>query len=181
MSKQFITATKGPSQLKLGYPVLSDKYDGIGFVLDPATPKEILLGTALMTTAVQGTYVPVKDAGTAVTADNVNKVIGFALGANVKVPRVFPANGPDRLYPGENGVCVVGGAVAVPYYGETHPEEQDKVYIITASTVTEFPVGGITDGTTVENVTKVQLPMWRFMGITDFDEGLEVTAIHKGY
>lgn len=180
MSKMFITSVNGPSKLKLGYPVMSDKYDTISYVLNPTTPAPILLGTALMAGDVQGTYLPVKDSGVVVTADNVNKVIGFAVGSNVMVPRVFPADGPDKIYPGEGGVCLVEGGIAVRYVG-TAPKEQDKVYIVTASTDSDFAVGDITDGATVANVTKVQLPNWRFMGISDTDEGYNVTAIHKGY
>ena len=114
----FITAVQGPSKLKLGFPVMSDKYDTIGYVLDPTTPAEILLGTALMVTDAQGTYVPVKDASVVVTADNVNKVIGFAIGSNVMVPRVFPADGPDKIYPGDSAVALIGGGIAVAYVGE---------------------------------------------------------------
>ena len=183
MSRMFINAQKGPSQLKLGYPVMSDKYDTIGFVLDATTPEPVLMGTALLAGDVQGTYLPVRYANEVVTADNVNKVVGFVVGANVMVPRVFPADGPDKLYPGESGVCVVQGAIAVRFVGEdgTEPKEQDKVYIVTASTEAKYNVGDITDGTTVANVTKLQVPMWRFMGITDTDEGYTVTAIQKGY
>jgi hypothetical protein len=177
----FITAINGPSKLKLGYPVMSDKYDAIGFVLDPTTPAEILLGTALMAGATQGTYIPVKNSAEVVTADNVNKVVGFALGANVMVPRVFPADGPDKIYPGDSGSCLIQGAITVRLSAVTDPLEQDKVYIVTASTDVNYAVGDITDGTTVVNVTKVQLPNWRFMGITDTDEGYKVTAIHKGF
>ena len=159
---------------------MSDKYDTISFVLDPTTPAEILLGTAMMAGDVQGTYKPVKDSGVVVTADNVNKVVGFLVGANVMVPRVFPADGPDKVYPGEQGTCLIQGGIAVKYFG-TAPKEQDKVYIVTASTDNNYAVGDVTDGSTVVNVTKVQLPNWRFMGITDTDEGYQVTAIHKGF
>jgi hypothetical protein len=181
MSKMFITAINGPSKLKLGYPVMSDKYDSIGFVLDPTTPAEILLGTALMVGAVQGTYKPVKDGYEVITADNVNKVVGFALGSNVIVPRVFPADGPDKIYPGDSGSCLIQGGITVRLSAETDPAEEDKVYIVTASTDAGYAVGDITDGATVANVPKVQLPNWRFMGITDTDEGYKVTAIHKGF
>lgn len=181
MSRMFITSHKGPSKLKLGHPVISDKYDVVPFVLDANAPKEILVGTALMTGDVQGTYAAVKDSGVVVTADNVNKVVGFVAGTNVKVPNTFPAAGPDHIYPGESGGCVVGGAIAVRYAGADAPKEEDKVYIVTASTNADYEVGAITDGKTTENVTKVQLPGWRFMGITDTDEGYTVTAIHRGY
>ena len=181
MSRMFITANKGPSKLKLGHPVLSDKYNAVPFVLAADAPKEILVGTALMAGDMQGTYAAVKDSGVVVTADNVHKVVGFALGNNAKVPTVFPAVGPDFIYPGEAGACLVEGAVAVKYTGTNAPKEEDKVYIVTASTVDGYAVGDITDGAAVSNVTKVQLPGWRFMGITDTDEGYTVTAIHRGY
>ena len=177
----FATSVKGISKLKLGYPVMSDKYDSIGYVLDPTTPAPILLGTALMVSTVQGKYLPVKDSGVVITADNVNKVVGFALGSNVMVPRVFPASGPDMVYPGESGVCLVGGAIAVKVALTVDPVEQDKVYIVTASTDGAYAVGDITDGTIVVNVTKVQLANWRFMGITDTDEGYKISAIQKGF
>lgn len=180
--RMFITANnKGPSQLKLGYPVMSDKYDVVPFVLDPTAPKEIIVGTALMTGDVQGTYKAVRDSGEVVTADNVNKVVGFVVGNNATVPTVFPADKPDYIAPGASAGCLVRGAITVKYAGETEPKEEDKVYIVTASTNDAYAVGDITDGTTVSNVTKVQLPVWRFMGITDMDEGFTVTAIHKGY
>lgn len=177
----FVTAIKGLSKLKLGYPVMSDKYNAIGYVLDATTPAEIMLGTALMAGDVQGTYIPVKDSGVVVTADNVNKVVGFALGSNVMVPRVFPADGPDKIFPGESGSCLIGGAIAVKLSAGADPLEQDKVYIVTASTDGAFAVGDITDGAVVVNVTKVQLPNWRFMGVSDTDEGFPVTAVHKGF
>lgn len=180
MSKMFITAVKGPSKLKLGYPVMSDKYDTIGYVLDAAAPDKILLGTALMAGDTQGTYIDVANGYEVITADNVHKVVGFAIGSNVMVPRVFPADGPDHVYPGDSAVCMVAGAIAVKFVG-TEPKEEDKVYIVTASTDEAYEVGDITDDTVVANVTKVQLPNWRFMGITDTDEGYTVTAIHKGF
>lgn len=181
MSRMFITSNKGPMKLKLGHPVMSDKYNAVPFVLAANTPKEILVGAALMTTDTQGTYAAVNTSGVVVTADNVNKVVGFILGNNVKVPTVFPAAGPDYMAAGEAGACLVDGAIAVKFAGDTAPAEEDKVYIVTASTNAAYAVGDITDGKTAENVTKVQLPGWRFMGITDTDEGYTVTAIHRGY
>ena len=177
----FITSNKGPSKLKLGHPVMSDKYNAVPFVLAADTPKEILVGAALMATDVQGTYAAVNTSKTVVVADNVNKVVGFILGNNVKVPTVFPAAGPDYMAAGEAGACLVEGAIAVKYAGENAPKEEDKVYIVTVSTVEGYEVGDITDGAVVQNVTKVQLPGWRFMGITDTDEGVTVAAIHRGY
>lgn len=181
MSRMFITSVKGPSKLKLGYPVLSDKYNAIPFTLSADTPTPVLIGTAVMTTDTQGVYATVKDSGVVVTADNVNKVVGFILGNNATIPSVYPADGPDTLSAGMSGACCVDGAIAVKFSGTTDPAEEDKVFIVTASTDSDYVVGDITDGTTVANVTKIQLAGWRFMGISDTDEGFAVTAIHKGY
>lgn len=181
MARMFISSIKSQTLMKLGYPVISDKYDSHSFILDSATPAPIALGTAVMATAVQGTYVAVKDSQTAVTADNVNKVVGFVIGNNATVPHTFPADGPDMLYPGQIGEVCVSGAIAVKFAGDTNPAEEDEVYIVTASTSDDYKVGDIVDGTEVENVTKIELEGWTFMGITDTDEGVTVTAIHKGF
>lgn len=181
MARMFISSIKGQAQLKLGYPVLDYHYDAHSFVLDAETPEAIALGTAVMTTDVQGTYKAVKNSSVTVTADNVQKVVGFVLGNNATVPHTFPANGPDMVYPGKTGAVVVQGAIAVKFNGETLPKENDKAYIVSASTAEGYAVGDIVDGTTVENVTKVELAGWLFMGISDTDEGVKVTAIHKGY
>ena len=181
MANMFISSIKGQSKLKLGYPVISDKYNSKPFILDPTTPAPVALGTAVMATAVQGTHVAVKDSAVALTADNINKVVGFILGNNATVPHTFPADGPDMVYPGQVGAVCVDGAIAVKFTGETLPEEEDEVYIVTASTDDDYKVGDIVDGTEVENVTKIELEGWTFMGIADTDEGVQVVAIHKGY
>ena len=181
MARMFISSIKGQTQLKLGYPVISDKYNSKPFILDPATPAPVALGTAVMATAVQGTHIAVKDSETAVTADNINKVVGFIIGNNATVPHTFPADGPDMVYPGQVGAVCVDGAIAVKFVGDTAPEEEDEVYIVTASTDDNYKVGDIVDGTAVDKVTKIELEGWTFMGITDTDEGVQVTAIHKGY
>lgn len=181
MARMFISSIKGQTQLKLGYPVISDKYDAVPFILDPETAEPINLGTAVMATAVQGTYVAVKDSETAVTADNVNKVVGFVIGNNATVPHTFPADGPDMIYPGQTGAVCVSGAIAVKYAGEDLPEEEDEVYIVTASTSDDYAVGDIVNGAEVDGVTKVELEGWAFMGISDTDEGVQLTAIHKGF
>ena len=181
MANMFISSINGQTKLKLGYPVISDKYNSKPFILDPATPAPVALGTAVMATAVQGTHVAVKDSAVEVTADNINKVVGFILGNNATVPHTFPADGPDMVYPGQIGAVCVDGAIAVKFTGETLPEEEDEVYIVTASTASGYAVGDIVDGTEVENVTKIELEGWTFMGIADTDEGVQVVAIHKGY
>lgn len=181
MSRMFITSQKGPSKLKLGYPVISDKYNAVPFTLSAETPEAVLIGTAVMAGDTQGTYTTVKDAGVVVTADNVNKIVGFILGNNATIPSEYPAVGPDTLAPGATGACLVEGAITVKYAGTTEPTEEDKVFIVTASTDADYVVGDITDGTSVANVTKIQLAGWRFMGISDTDEGYTVTAIHRGF
>jgi len=181
MTRQFITSIKGQVPLKLGYPVLDFHYDALPFLLDSTTPGAIALGTAVMTTAVQGTYKTVKDSGVTVTADNVQKVKGFVLGNNAKIPHNFPAQGPDMVQPGAYAEVVVQGAIAVKFNGSTLPQENDKVYIVTASTATGYAVGDIVDGTTVENVTKVALDGWLFMGIDGIDDGVQLVAINKGF
>lgn len=177
----FISSINGQTQLKLGYPVISDKYNSKSFILDPTTPAPIALGTAVMATAVQGTYVAVKDSAVTLTADNINKVVGFVLGNNATVPHTFPADGPDMVEAGQVGAVCVDGAIAVKYVGETLPEEEDEVFIVTASTDADYKVGDIVDGSEVENVTKIELEGWTFMGISDTDEGVQLTAVHKGY
>ena len=181
MANMFISSIKGQTKLKLGYPVISDKYDSHAFLLDPTTPAPIALGTAVMATAVQGTYVAVKDSAVEVTADNINKVVGFVIGNNATVPHTFPADGPDFVYPGQLSEVCVSGAIAVKFTGETAPEEEDEVYIVTASTSDDYAVGDIVDGSEVADVTKIELEGWTFMGISDTDEGATVTAIHKGF
>ena len=181
MARMFISSIKDQTKLKLGYPVISDKYNSVPFMLDPTTPAPIALGTAVMATDVQGTYVAVKDSATTVTADNINKVVGFILGNNATVPHVFPADGPDMVYPGQFGAVCVDGAIAVKFVGETLPAEEDEVYIVTASSSDDYAVGDIVDGTEVANVTKIELEGWTFMGISDTDEGVQLTAIHKGF
>lgn len=181
MANMFISSIKGQSKLKLGYPVIGDKYNSKPFILDPTTAQPVALGTAVMATAVQGTHVAVKDSEVTLTADNINKFIGFILGNNATVPHTFPADGPDMVYPGQVGAVCVDGAVAVKFVGETLPEEEDEVYIVTASTSDDYAVGDIVDGTEVENVTKIELEGWTFMGISDTDEGATITAVHKGY
>lgn len=181
MARMFISSINGQTPLKLGYPVLDYHYDAIPFVLDSTTPGAIALGTAVMTTAVQGTYKTVKDSGVTVTADNVQKVKGFVLGNNATVPHTFPANGPDMVYPGQTGAVIVQGAIAVKFVGDTLPAENDKVYIVTASTAVGYAVGDIVDGSVVSDVTKVELVGWLFMGINGTDEGVKLTAINKGF
>lgn len=182
MSRMFITSNKGPSKLKLGYPVMSDKYDAVPFVLVvDADSQEILPGTALMVTDTQGTYKAVRDYKTELTKETIHKVVGFALGTNVKVPNTFPADGPDYIQPGESGVCVTSGTIAVEYLGND-PKEADKVLVVTVAG-TGYPVGTIVSDTTTlpTNAKAVQLVGWRFMGINDTDEGRKVAAIYKGF
>ena len=181
MARMFISSIKGQTELKLGYPVLSDKYNSLPFILDPTTPAPIALGTAVMATDVQGTYVAVKDSAVTVTADNVNKVIGFVLGNNATVPHTFPADGPDMVYPGQIGAVCVDGAIAVKFVGETLPKEADEVYIVTASTAEGYAVGDIVDGAEVADVTKIELEGWAFMGVQAVDNGVQLVGIHKGY
>ena len=181
MARMFISSIKGQTQLKLGYPVISDKYNSKPFILDPTTPAPVALGTAVMATAVQGTHVAVKDSAVTVTADNINKVVGFIIGNNATVPHTFPADGPDMIYPGQTSAVCVDGAIAVKYVGETLPEEEDEVYIVTASTADGYAVGDIVDGSEVADVTKIELEGWTFMGVSDVDNGVQLTAIHKGY
>lgn len=182
MANMFISSIKGINKLKLGYPVISDKYNSKPFILDPEqTTAPVALGTAVMATAVQGTHVAVKDSAVALTADNINKFVGFILGNNATVPHTFPADGPDMVYPGQIGAVCVDGAVAVKYNGETLPEEEDEVYIVTASTSDDYQVGDIVDGSEVADVTKIELEGWTFMGIADTDEGAQLVAIHKMY
>ena len=182
MSNMFITSIKGVTPLKLGYPVLDFHYDSHAFILDAETPEPITVGTAVMATAVpggQGTYVAVRDAE--VTADNINKFVGFVIANNTTVPSVFPAQGPDVVHPGARGEVCVGGAIAVKYVGDTEPTENDEVFIVTASTAEGYAVGDIVDGTEVENVTKIELEGWTFMGISGTDKGVKLTAIRKGF
>ena len=183
MSRMFITSNKGPSKLKLGYPVMSDKYEAVPFVLEiSARSKAVVPGTALMATGVQGTYLAVRDNSDPVlTTNNIHKVVGFALGTNVKVPNTFPADGVDYIQPGETGACVVSGAIAVEYVGDTEPKETDRVCIVTVGNA-QYPVGTIVPTNTglPSGVTAVQLVGWKFMGISDTDEGKKVTAIYKG-
>lgn len=179
MSNMFITSIKGVTPLKQGYPVLDFHYDSHAFFLDAETEEPIELGTAVMATEVQGTYVAVRDAE--VTADNINKVVGFVIGNNATVPSVFPADGPDMVQPGARAEVCVGGAIAVKFVGDSEPEENDEVFIVTASTVKGYTVGDIVDGTEVENVTKIELEGWSFMGISGTDKGVKLTAIHKGF
>lgn len=181
MARMFISSIKGQTQLKLGYPVISDKYNSKPFILDPATTAPVELGTAVIATAVQGTHIAVKDSETEITADNINKFVGFIIGNNATVPHTFPADGPDMVYPGQVSAVCVDGAIAVKYNGTDLPEEEDEVYIVTASTNADYAVGDIVNGDDVENVTKIELEGWTFMGISDTDNGVQLTAIHKGY
>ena len=181
MTRMFVTSIKGLTKMKLGYPVEDYHYNVRPFLLDATTPAPVALGTAVVATDVQGTYVAVKDAEFEITGDNINKFRGFIIGNNATVPHTFPADGPDMIYPGQHAGVVVDGAIAVKFTGETLPKEGDEVYLVTASTKEGYAVGDIVDGTQVENVTKIELEGWEFMGISDTDEGVTVTGVRKGF
>lgn len=160
--------------LKEGYPVFINTDD-----IRPFTVKSdsvgIPFGSLLARTTATKVYEAAQNlvAGTITTAQ---QIVGVAMATNVKLNPTFPG-GQSSLVSydaGQQGDNMSKGEVAVQFVGNA-PIENSKVFLVTnngdqpASTL-----GRVTADAAVGTETLLELPQFRFSGITDVAEGLTV-------
>jgi hypothetical protein len=161
------------ASLKEGYPVFINTDDIRAFTV-LSTSDGIPFGSLLVRTANTKVYEAAQNLA-ADTIDEAIDIVGVAMATNVKLNVTFPG-GTGTLVEYEGGVqgdAMTKGEIAVPYVG-TEPDENDKVYLVTNEGTDETAeLGRVTADSSLTDATLLELPQFRFSGISD-ESGLTV-------
>lgn len=159
--------------LKQGYPVYIN-VDRIR-AFTAKTGADIPFGTLLVRTDEHRVYEGATNLADDVITD-ANQIVGINMATNVKLQTTYGDDTSATLKGGQQGDNAQEGEIAVPFVGDA-PIENDPVYVITAAgTDEDAEVGYVTKDSTESAALgdKLELPQFRFTGLTDTETGLTV-------
>lgn len=154
------------AQLKQGYATVINLNTIRAFTAKVDGTDEIPFGELLVRTTTNRVY---EGANNADEVTDALEIVGVNEATNVKVNQVFPGQTtPITVKGGQQGNNMESGEIAVPYVG-TAPVENSKVYLITAIGTEPTAVLGrvSTVAAAVSDETKLELPQFRFTGLSE--------------
>lgn len=169
MSKMFISG--GMTELSLGRPTTSDKYDASGFLLADSELNGVQPGAFLAFGPSRHRYTGIKANTTA------GDIAGIYIKPVIKSATTWPASnkGPE-LRAGEAGDCLIRGDIAVRLGDSesTSPKEGGTVFLGT----TGAEAGHVFTSTSAD---RIELPNYKFLGISAVSDGVKLTAVRRLY
>jgi hypothetical protein len=161
------------SELKAGYPVYINVDSVRAFTAKVGA--DIKFGALLVRTTDTKVYESVENKSAAVI--DANEIVGINMATNVKLSTAYPGTAAvTGIKGGEQGDNAQNGEIAVPFVG-TAPLENSPVYLITVAGTDPGQDKGLVTSVSTSNAalgTKLELPQFRFTGLTDTTTGLTV-------
>lgn len=148
----------GYKKLQVGYETQVNDTLRRNYAVAKAETDGILAGDLLITTSATQVYARAKAA-----LAGTQKIAGVALATNVKLDPLFPESKDGvKFLPGERGVAVIRGSIAVPFTGTAPTEGAAVYYDYTARAFTTA-----TNGTGTGTPANIPFPGARFTGRTE--------------